>query len=75
MQNQEQEKVIKIYCYGRRRINLAGPSSYVIRLPKAWVDKVGVTAGDFVDLTSRGRDLIVSPVREGDGAGDGGQQD
>jgi len=70
MQNQEQEKVI-IYCYGRRRINQSGPSSYVIRLPKAWVEKVGVTAGDFVDLTSRGRDLIVSPVRESDGAGDG----
>jgi len=50
-----------VYVYGHRRIVKVG-HSHTVTLPPAWLEKVGVTAGDDVVLTGRGRDLIISPA-------------
>ena len=45
-----------------RKIYLSGGSTYVVSLPKHWVESMGVGRGDSVAMEERGTSLIVEPM-------------
>jgi len=57
----DQNKTGPVYVYGHRRI-MRGRTSYSVTIPREWLTAVGLKAGDQVLLTSKGRDLIISPA-------------
>ena len=48
--------------YETRKIQFTGKSSYIISLPKKWVDELGLTRGDQIRISKKGStDLILTP--------------
>jgi len=45
----------------RRRIQRTGSSSYIITLPKEWVDSVKLKSGDYVIVEKYGDKLVITP--------------
>jgi AbrB family looped-hinge helix DNA binding protein len=45
----------------RRRIQRTGSSSYIITLPKEWVDSVKLKGGDYVIVEKYGDKLVITP--------------
>ncbi len=45
----------------RRKIQKTGSSSYIITLPKEWIDAVGAKPGDYVLVYEHGNKLIITP--------------
>ncbi|MEM2253876.1 MAG: phosphate uptake regulator PhoU [Desulfurococcaceae archaeon] len=45
----------------RRRIQKTGSSSYIVTLPKEWVDSLGMKPGDYVTVHRHGNRLIIAP--------------
>jgi len=45
----------------RRRVQRTGSSSYIITLPKEWVEAVNLKSGDYVLVEKHGNKLIVIP--------------
>ncbi|WP_276814741.1 phosphate signaling complex PhoU family protein [Desulfurococcus amylolyticus] len=45
----------------RRRVQKTGSSSYIITLPKEWVDAVGLKSGDYVSVEKYGDKLVIIP--------------
>jgi len=45
----------------RRRVQKTGSSSYIITLPKEWVDAVGLKSGDYVNVEKYGDKLVIIP--------------
>ena len=44
----------------KRKVTLHGPSSLTISLPAKWVNKFHILKGDEVEVTERGRSIIIS---------------
>ncbi|ADV65318.1 phosphate uptake regulator PhoU [Desulfurococcus mucosus] len=45
----------------RRRVQKTGSSSFIITLPKEWVDSVGLKSGDYVNVEKYGDKLVIIP--------------
>ncbi len=45
----------------RRKIQKTGSSSYIVTLPKEWIDAVGVHPGDYVLIYEHGNKLVITP--------------
>ncbi len=46
----------------RRKVQRTGSSSYIVTLPKDWVDMTGLSAGDYVLVYQHGNRLIITPA-------------
>lgn len=52
----------------RRKVQQVGGSTYTVSLPKAWAERVGVSAGSTVNIDVHGDDqLVVEPVSSPNG--------
>lgn len=48
-----------------RRIQFTGKSSYIVSLPKQWVNELGLKQGDQITISREGRSsLKITPVKE-----------
>jgi AbrB family looped-hinge helix DNA binding protein len=47
----------------RRRVQRTGSSSFIITLPKEWVDSVKLKSGDYVIVEKYGDKLVITPPR------------
>ncbi|MFZ8783342.1 MAG: PhoU domain-containing protein [Desulfurococcaceae archaeon] len=47
----------------KRRVQKTGSSSYVITLPKEWVDSVELKSGDYVIVEKYGDKLVITPPK------------
>jgi len=47
----------------KRRVQKTGSSSFIITLPKEWVDSVKLKSGDYVIVEKYGDKLVISPPR------------
>ncbi|RLG83495.1 MAG: phosphate uptake regulator PhoU [Thermoprotei archaeon] len=45
----------------RRKVQKTGSSSYIITLPKSWIDSIGAKPGDYVLVYEHGNKLIITP--------------
>ncbi|MEM0249973.1 MAG: AbrB/MazE/SpoVT family DNA-binding domain-containing protein, partial [Desulfurococcaceae archaeon] len=45
----------------RRRVQRTGSSSFIITLPKEWVEAVKLKSGDYVIVEKLGNKLIITP--------------
>lgn len=45
----------------RRRVQKTGSSSYIVTLPKDWVDLMGLKSGDYVVVEKHGDKLLITP--------------
>ncbi len=45
----------------RRKIQKTGSSSYIVTLPKEWIDSVGIRPGDYVLIYEHGNKLVITP--------------
>ena len=45
-----------------RKIYMSGGSSYVVSLPKRWVEESGLKSGDSLAIEARGNSLLLEPV-------------
>ncbi len=46
----------------RRKIQRTGSSSYIVTLPKEWIDSIGIKPGDYVLIYEHGNKLIITPT-------------
>ncbi len=46
----------------RRKVQKTGSSSYIVTLPKDWVDSTGLKAGDYLLVYQHGNRLIITPA-------------
>lgn len=53
--------VIAMYGVERRRVQRTGSSSYIITLPKDWIDSTRLKSGDFVIIEKLGNKLVITP--------------
>ncbi len=51
-----------VYMVERRKIQRTGSSSYIVTLPKEWIDSIGVKPGDYVLIYEYGNKLIITPT-------------
>jgi len=49
----------------RRKIQRTGTSSYIVTLPKDWIDTVGLRSGDYVYIYEYKDKLIITPLEKG----------
>jgi len=47
-----------------RRIQLSGRGSYVVSIPKYWVEQMGMTKGGGVEFEQRGEGLLLTPAAQ-----------
>ncbi len=45
----------------RRKIQKTGSSSFIVTLPKDWIDSIGIKPGDYVLVYEHGSKLIITP--------------
>ncbi|MGC9121730.1 MAG: PhoU domain-containing protein [Thermogladius sp.] len=45
----------------RRKVQKTGSSSFIVTLPKEWVDAVGLKSGDYVYIYEHGGRLVITP--------------
>ncbi|MEM4527707.1 MAG: PhoU domain-containing protein [Desulfurococcaceae archaeon] len=45
----------------RRRVQRTGSSSFIVTLPKDWVDAIGLKSGDYVIIEKHGDKLVIIP--------------
>ncbi len=50
-----------MYGFEKRRVQKTGSSSFIITLPKDWVDLVKLKSGDYVIVEKLGNKLIITP--------------
>ncbi|MEM1619060.1 MAG: PhoU domain-containing protein [Desulfurococcaceae archaeon] len=50
-----------MYSVERRRVQKTGSSSFIITLPKDWIDATGLKSGDFVIVEKLGNKLVIVP--------------
>src|SRR3989344_2290509 len=48
----------------KRKIIKQGPNTLMVSLPRAWVKKYSVKKGDLMEVTEKGRTLILSEDKE-----------
>ncbi len=46
----------------RRKVQRTGSSSYIVTLPKEWIDNIGIRPGDYVLIYEHGNKLIITPT-------------
>jgi len=54
---------IRLISIEKRRVQKTGSSSYIITLPKEWVDSVKLKSGDYVIIEKYGDKLVITPPR------------
>jgi AbrB family looped-hinge helix DNA binding protein len=54
---------ISLISVERRRVQRTGSSSFIITLPKEWVDSVKLKSGDYVIVEKYGDKLVITPPR------------
>lgn len=47
----------------RRKIQKTGSSSYMVTLPKTWIELLGLKSGDFVYIHKYNDKLVITPIR------------
>jgi phosphate uptake regulator len=45
----------------RRKVQKTGSSSFIVTLPKEWIDSVGLKSGDYVYIYEHGGRLVITP--------------
>ncbi|WP_440059671.1 PhoU domain-containing protein [Thermogladius sp. 4427co] len=45
----------------RRKVQKTGSSSYIVTLPKDWIDAMGLKSGDYVYIYEHGGRLVITP--------------
>jgi len=48
-----------------RKIQFTGKSTYIVSLPKKWVNSLGLKAGSPILITQQDSSLILTPQRNG----------